>query len=305
LTDLVFILINQARKTSLSTEPFSNRANIRHMEVPIEPLAERHLKWNDGNEERDILVRLWKPVQYDGHYVCDFAVDGLPTPGRGHAGGEDSLQALILALSGIRNSLAPYRDDISWLGMVGSHGIPMGVKSFTNDPQGERRLEQLVESEASRPLEELVAPKKERIANWRAQYDPSLNDDLTQCSTEDIVQRLRAAAVTEREHRAAGNDDISCVFGLKRIDLFSALRERPDYLETLEALTADTDPAIRLHAAQRLQESPIGIATLQRLRDDDIEPEASEARNTLQVYQRANARPKPWDEPPTDGMINH
>jgi hypothetical protein len=266
------------------------------MGVPNEPLAERRLQWNDGGEERDVLVRLWQPVLYKGHYFCDYAVDGLPTPCRGYTGGVDSLQALILALSGIRSVLAPYRDTISWLGMVGSHGIPMGVQTWTNDAQELHRLEEFVESEAARALEELVAPKKERMAKFRARYDSTLNDDLTMCSTEDIIERLRAAAITEREYRVAGNDDVSFVFRMKGSDLIGALRERTEYQETLETLTAEADPAIRLHAARLLSRSPLAIAVLERLRDDGIEPEASEAQEILLSHLEEDERPKPWDE---------
>jgi hypothetical protein len=267
------------------------------MEVPKEPLAVRNLKWNDGDDERDVLVRLWKPVPFEDHYVCDFAVDGLPEPVRRHGSGEDSLQALIVALAAIRGSLDPYRDHISFFGMAGFHGIPMGVPSVTGDPQEERRLEALVVSEAVRAIEELMAPKKERMDTYRTRYDPTVHDDLTQLSTQEITKRLRAAAVTEREYREAGNDDVAFVFEMKRLDLIRALRERPEYVETFEALTADADPAISLVAAQMLAQSALAIATFERLRDGGIEPEASEASRTLLDMRKVDERPKPWDAP--------
>jgi hypothetical protein len=260
----------------------------------MEPLAVRRLTWNDGNVTRDILVRIWKPVPNGRDFTCDFAIDGLPEPIRTHAGGVDGIQALVNALAGIRYHLAPYRDNLSWLGIPGSHGVPMSLHAI-DDPADERTIEELVESESNRLMERRLAPQNRRIDELRARYDPEFGTDFSPFPARELIERLRTAATEQREHEMAGNTDAAHAFFLKRLDIFDALRGKLDYHATLEALALDDDRSIRLQAAQRLAPRPSAIAAFERLRDEGIDPEASEAARWLEVRQRNDSRAKPWD----------
>jgi hypothetical protein len=258
------------------------------------PIAVRRLTWNDGDVAHDVLVRLWQPVPNERGFVCDFAIDGLPDTVRTHAGGIDGVQALVNALAGIRSYLAPYRDELSWLDVPGRHGVPMSLHAI-DDPADERTIEELVESESNRLMERRLAPKKRRIDEMRARYDPEFGTDFSPFSAQELIERLRTAAIEHREHEMAGNADAANAFSLKRLDIFAALRGKLDYLATLEALTLDDDRSIRLQAAQRLAPRPSAVAAFERLRDEGIEPEASEAARWLEVRQLSDARAKPWD----------
>jgi hypothetical protein len=251
----------------------------------MEPIAVRRLTWNDGDVARDVIVRVWQPVARERDFVCDFAIDGLPEPIRTRAGGVDAMQALVMALAGIRFYLAPYRDDIAWLGERGSHGIPMSLH-WIHDPADERAIEALVESESNRLMEERIAPKKRRIEELRARHDPEFGADLSILSTPELIERLRAAATEQRERRNDTDADAALAITLKRLDIFEALRARDDYRRTLEALTADDDRSIQVQAAQRLAPHALAIETFQRLRADGVEPEASEAARWLDIIQR-------------------
>jgi hypothetical protein len=176
--------------------------------------------------------------------------------------------------------------------MPGTHGVPMSLHAI-DEPADDRSIEALVESASQRLMEERAAPKKRRIEELRARYDPECGSDLSALSTRELVERLRAAAAEQRERRAEA--DATLVFGLKRLDIFEALRERADYMQTLETLTADDDPSIRFQAAQRLLPHALATATFERIRADGVEPEASEAARWLDTLQRRDARPKPWD----------
>jgi len=74
----------------------------------------------------------------------------------------------------------------------------------------------------------------------------------------------------------------------------TAIRSRDGGLEALERLTDVDDRALRLHVAQWLCRRPAGKAAFERLRDEGIDPEASEAREWLEDEQRSADRPKPW-----------
>jgi hypothetical protein len=164
-----------------------------------------------------------------------------------------------------------------------------------DDPADERSIEELVGSESHRLTEERIAPKQRRIDDLRARYDPEFGRDLSPHSTQELIERLRAAATHERERRKIGDADAALAFGLRRLDILRALCERTDYRESLEALTADDDRSIRLQAAQRLVPHERATATLERLRAEGVEPEASEAARWIDILRRRDTRPKPWD----------
>ena len=92
------------------------------------PMATRTLQWKDGAAARDVVVRIWAPVSHEPHgYSCRFSIGGLPVPVDCDAPGADSFQALMVAISGIRETLTPYREHISWFELAGVHGVPLIV----------------------------------------------------------------------------------------------------------------------------------------------------------------------------------
>jgi hypothetical protein len=74
----------------------------------MKPIAVRRLTWNDGDVEREVLVRIWQPVPNERDFVCDFAIDGLREPVRAHAGGVDAIQASPIGTT-FRGSTCPAR----------------------------------------------------------------------------------------------------------------------------------------------------------------------------------------------------
>lgn len=242
-------------------------------------------------------MRVWQPIRFDGHFVCDVAIDGLPKPIRYEAFGFDPLQALTAALQRLWHALAPYRESIAWLGHRGEHGLPFAFGPLLW-PVEQRRLEQLVQSEIERCNETSLQPANRWEKSLREKYDPEADDaENDGSSTAELVERLREASVRARTHRVAGNDDGTFAFESKMRTILRVLRERPDFAAALQEMIGDGDRALRLLAAQILiGEAPHATEILERLRDDALEPEAAEAVDTLQYAQsmrRAAERPRP------------
>lgn len=92
--------------------------------------AERVLEFapNDGGELRRMFVKLGRPYTQPGmagSWSVEFEVrEGMETPMRAHAVGEDSFQALDMALQQIAIVLGPYEEHgkITWNGHPG-HGF--------------------------------------------------------------------------------------------------------------------------------------------------------------------------------------
>ena len=92
----------------------------------------------------------------EDEWRCAFDIQGLALPVRSEARGIDSLQALTLAIAGVRLTLSRSGESLTWdEGECGDYGIPRYI------PQGfglavERHLVAKVESE----LAALVAQKE-------------------------------------------------------------------------------------------------------------------------------------------------
>lgn len=74
-----------------------------------------------GSEKAVVNAVVERPRRTGNHYECEFQIDGLSVPVRSRSAGEDSMQALMLALQYIGARL--YTSDeytsgqLSWLGM--------------------------------------------------------------------------------------------------------------------------------------------------------------------------------------------
>lgn len=122
------------------------------------PIAERTLQISEGAEERDVIVRVYAPEPADPSFACTFTIDGLPQRVRDTAHGADSLQSIIMALTGMQRALAPYRESLSLFGQRREHGIP-AIPPVTPDPEQNIFIADLIERETEHYLEIALLPK--------------------------------------------------------------------------------------------------------------------------------------------------
>jgi hypothetical protein len=90
----------------------------RQSEVADAPIAQRELVYRDeAGGERPFLLRIDAPRRDGDFWACGYEL-GAPAPFAGTAYGEDSLQALVLALHAVKAHLdAPeLRGRVLWLG---------------------------------------------------------------------------------------------------------------------------------------------------------------------------------------------
>ena len=261
----------------------------------MEPIATRRLTWTDDAGTREVLVRIWAPVCAAGErndWVCDFAIDGLPTPVRAHAAGIDSAQALQLAYAGVRSYLEPVAEHLSFLDERGEHHFPMFVNFY--DSVKRRTLERLVDATIEKYVERQSRPKNRRLAKTRSRVDPAVADeDLSLLSTQELIDRIRIASAQSITFKAQRDRDAMRYFLFKQFPLFKELTMRQDNHDALRQLAESGDRALRLQAAQRLSE--FDTTFLLQIRDEAIEPEASEAGNLLAFITAEATRKKPWD----------
>jgi hypothetical protein len=114
-----------------------------------------------------VTVSLLMPRRVNtGEWQCPFRITGLRVPNiqeyYGH--GEDSMQALTLALQGIRVMLEQNRQRVSWLGgEPGDHGFarmvpePFGLKFST-------RLNRIIDRGIARELKRLEVRYRKRMS---------------------------------------------------------------------------------------------------------------------------------------------
>jgi len=84
----------------------------------MEMIAQRELTYRDDTgEEHPFKVLVGTPREDSGCWVCDYEIGG-PAPFCAAAYGEDSLQALVMALHAVQAHLKTpaLRDRVRWLG---------------------------------------------------------------------------------------------------------------------------------------------------------------------------------------------
>ncbi len=258
-----------------------------------EPIATRMLAWHDGDDMRQVVVRVWAPVAVgDDRYVCDFAIDGLPDPVRSSAGGIDSMQALLVAFTGVRAKLEPHAPSLSWLQERGEHGVPQQIDSVS--PEARKRLEQLVDSENKAAVARLREPVDRKAAELRERYDPGARELTSgKWSTGELVAELMMTSSRMRDARDREDAEAENFFGYKRWSIVEMLREKPDFDDVLGELADSGDRSLRLLSA--LLTGPSALPKLVAIRDEGVEPEASEAARILEGIEQRDRRPKAWD----------
>lgn len=122
----------------------------------LRPMATRSLRTERGSE---VTVKLFEPVMLSEEtWECEFEISGLPAEVRQQAPGNDGLQAIIVAIDGIRAFLERSGETLTW----GEDGEPgdFGITRYI--PYGfgigvEKRLWRLVSDELDRMVEEKKA----------------------------------------------------------------------------------------------------------------------------------------------------
>lgn len=102
-------------------------------------IATRQLIYRDEADREHIMtVQLGPPRPDDGFWACDYAL-GMPVQVAATAYGEDSLQALVLALHALRaHLLAPgLRDRVRWLDAPGADVLHLASLGLSGLPERE------------------------------------------------------------------------------------------------------------------------------------------------------------------------
>jgi hypothetical protein len=114
------------------------------------PIATRPLQL-EGDLSKKVLLSIYAPEQVsEGEWRCGFQVTGLGNDQPSYAHGNDGVQALILAVEGLRVALADSGARLAWAGgEPGDHGIPRFIPAVFGFAFS-RRLEQMVEREVEK-----------------------------------------------------------------------------------------------------------------------------------------------------------
>ncbi len=124
-------------------------------------IARRQLKLKERNKTVRLVVRIRQPYREQRDYVCDYEIIGFAEPIRKSVFGDDSLQALLIAIAFIQKQLHPYRRQLSWLGSDSDDGIPY-VLLFENESN--QRRSQLIDLMMERYEAELAHRVLKRVA---------------------------------------------------------------------------------------------------------------------------------------------
>src|SRR5262245_17079877 len=97
------------------------------------PIAVRRLAVA-GEPDRVVVVTIGKPrpdPDPSGDWMCSFLVEGIPNARRLRAHGVDALQALLMAVEGVRAELVASGLTLTWEGgEAGDVGIPRSIPLF-------------------------------------------------------------------------------------------------------------------------------------------------------------------------------
>lgn len=118
-------------------------------------IATRIFRGSGGNE---VTATIYEPVTTPpDEWTCEIRISGAGDEIVDRARGVDSLQALIVALQGIRLHLDGIGEGLTWFGNeAGAFGIPHPIPDYYG-VEVERGLEKLVNDEIKRLAEERAA----------------------------------------------------------------------------------------------------------------------------------------------------
>lgn len=111
------------------------------------------------------MIRILAPHRYHGAWACEYEVRGLSFPIRERLIGEDSLQALFIALQSLSQGLQVSAAHLTWLdGPPGAIGIPF-IMLFSNELNKE--LEDQVKLAMVEHELRLAENANRHVAAWR------------------------------------------------------------------------------------------------------------------------------------------
>jgi hypothetical protein len=146
-------------------------------------IARRVLEARKPEMIRRVTVSIGAPRRHPkGDWECPYRIEGLGESKVSASGGVDSLQALILAIEGIRVTLERTGDRFVWLDEAFGAGIPSYIPTHYG-PRFESRISQVLEREAQR--------------YWTEKFKAS-KADLTALAAE-VKQRKETLAVLVSE----------------------------------------------------------------------------------------------------------
>jgi hypothetical protein len=95
------------------------------------------------------MIRLGEPERKsDDEFICPYQVDGVGDSNVRWAHGLDAIQALTMAIEGIRKILEKSEEALTWLGGAdGEHGVPFMTPHYLRE-DALRRIERIVNEEA-------------------------------------------------------------------------------------------------------------------------------------------------------------
>ncbi len=103
-----------------------------------------------GKQKRVVTVTIGRPQKVKGDWACPFQISGVGMKKVQHAHGVDSMQALIMAIEGIRSSLEKSGKKLCWTGgELGETGFTRFVPTFFGLGFS-RRLDRLIDQEVKR-----------------------------------------------------------------------------------------------------------------------------------------------------------
>ena len=128
-------------------------------------IASRVLSEENARDHK-ITVAVGAPrrVQAD-HWLCPYFIEGIVESGLHYAIGVDALQALVIALAGIRWDLGNTGRDFIWF--AGDHGIPRQVPTGLGK-NFQQRIERAIERESKRVFVGRMRARKREIASSEA-----------------------------------------------------------------------------------------------------------------------------------------
>jgi hypothetical protein len=125
-----------------------------------------------GGSLREISVSFEKPQRTPrGNWECRFLIKGLSRPQIHSVGGEDSLQALLLAVEGARVTLDKTGSRFTWLETdpdKAGTGIPRYIPMLRG-PRFEARVNLAIERESKRDFQRILKTRKANIGEFEAE----------------------------------------------------------------------------------------------------------------------------------------
>jgi hypothetical protein len=151
-----------------------------------------------GPELRQVAIAIGRPRRHpEGDWECPFMIEGLNEQGYYHtAGGVDALQALLMAVEGVRVSLERTGRRFFWLDREAGPDIPRYLPTQYG-PRFEARLNRMIEQQAKRFWETRLKSRKANLAELEAEV--KVRREVLATLEAALKKRRKAAADWEAD----------------------------------------------------------------------------------------------------------